>query len=186
VERTTTGAKPVNASPRPRRTSSATAQKPRITTIVVGLDGSASSDAALRLGIEIARGLGSKVIAVHAVDVPSDYPELNRQRMTFDDAWRKTMKSVFENEWCRPLVESGVQYRAIIKEGRAAKVILSVAAREQGSVIVTGRRGRGKVAELVLGSVSNELVHSATVPVVVTEPAGNRGRRRWGSGWTRY
>jgi nucleotide-binding universal stress UspA family protein len=152
----------------------------------VGIDGSASSEAALRLGIEIASALGCKVIAVHAVDVPSDYPELNRQRMTFDDAWRKTMRSVFENEWCRPLVESGVEYRAVIKEGRAAKVLAAVAARERSAVIVTGRRGRGKVAEVVLGSVSHELVHSATVPVLVTEPATNRGRRRWGSGWTRY
>ncbi len=156
-----------------------------IKAIVVGLDGSASSEAALELAIVIARGLASEVIAVHAIDVPSDYADLKRQRAAFHDGWLRSMCSIFENEWCRPLIRSGIPYRALIADGRAARVISTIAEREKAGLIVTGRRGRGRVAELVLGSVSNELVHSATLPVVLTEPAVNRGRRRVGSGWTR-
>ena len=177
----------MSATPTARRRKSAAPgpPKPAIPVIVVGLDGSASSEAALNLAIVIARGVGARVTAVHAIDVPSDYPELKRQRAEFHDGWLRSMRGIFENEWCKPLIDSGLRYRAIMEQGSAARAISRVAVRERAGLIVTGRRGRGKVSELVLGSVSHELVHASKLPVLVTEPAVNEGRRRVGSGWTR-
>jgi nucleotide-binding universal stress UspA family protein len=82
------------------------------------------------------------------------------------------MKSEFETQWCKGLREAGVGYRMIIEDGRPASVIAQVADRVNADVIVVGRRGRGGVAELVLGSVSHELVLHSKRPILVisTEP----------------
>jgi nucleotide-binding universal stress UspA family protein len=59
-----------------------------------------------------------------------------------------------------------------MEDGRPASVIAQVAESVSADVIVIGRRGRGGVAEIVLGSVSHELVLHSKRPVLVvsTDP----------------
>jgi nucleotide-binding universal stress UspA family protein len=142
----------------------------KIKRIVVGLDGSADSQAALKWAIAMAKGMGSTVTAVYAIDLPSFYPEPYAMPLQFHDGWRKTMRMEFEERWCKPLREARVRYRAAMEDGRAASVISRVAEAEGADIIVVGRRGRGGVAELLLGSVSHELVLRSRIPLLVIEP----------------
>jgi nucleotide-binding universal stress UspA family protein len=125
----------------------------RIRRIVVGLDGSGSSAAALKWALRMARGMGSQVIAVYAIDIPVYFPQPYGTPVQYDEEWQAAMQSEFENKWCKPLKASGVRYRAVMEDGRAASVIAAVADRENADVIVVGKRGRGGVAELLLGGV---------------------------------
>ena len=43
--------------------------------IVVGVDGSESSAAALKWAVRMAKGMGSQVIAVYAIDIPTYFPQ---------------------------------------------------------------------------------------------------------------
>ena len=138
-----------------------------IRRIAIGVDGSKSSAAALKWAIRLAKGMGSQVIAVYALDIPVYLLEPYDIPIQFDDEWRAAMKSDFENKWCKPLKVAGVRYRAVMEDGRAATVIAGAAERENADVIVVGRRGRGGVAELLLGSTSHELVLHSTRPVLV-------------------
>jgi len=149
----------------------------KIKRIVVGLDGSADSQAALHWALEMAKGMGSTVIAVYAVELPSFYPE-PAVTLQFDDGWRKTMRMELEETWCKPLREAGIRYRAVMEDGRAASVISRVAQAEDADIIVVGRRGRGGVAELVLGSVSRALVLRSRIPVLVIEPEPAKRSKR--------
>jgi nucleotide-binding universal stress UspA family protein len=54
-----------------------------------------------------------------------------------------------------------------MEDGRPARVIADVADREDADLVVVGRRGRGGIAELLLGSVSHELTHHCDRPVIV-------------------
>jgi nucleotide-binding universal stress UspA family protein len=141
-----------------------------ISRIVVGVDGSEHSNAAINWAMRMAKGMGSEVIAVFAIAPPVYFdfgymaPVASPQ---FDPGWRAEMKKEFEGQWCKGLRDAGVRYRTIMEDGRAASVIAQVADRVDADVIVVGRRGRGEVAELVLGSVSHELVLHSKRPVLV-------------------
>jgi len=138
-----------------------------IKRIVVGLDGSKQSEGALKWAVRMAMGMGSQVIAVYAVDVPVYFPEPYGTPLQFDEEWRTAMRSEFEDKWCRPLKTSGVRYRTVMEDGRAASVIDDVAERENADIVVVGRRGRSGAAELLLGSVSHALVLHSKRPVLV-------------------
>ena len=139
--------------------------------IVVGLDGSRSSAAALKWAVRMAKAMGAQVTAVYAIDVPTYFPQPYGTPVQFDEEWRAAMKSDFENKWCKPLKVSGVRYRTLMEDGRAASVIAAVADREKADVVIVGRRGRGGVAELLLGSASHELVLHSKRPVLVISAA---------------
>ena len=145
-----------------------------IRRIVVGVDGSKNGAAALGWAIRMAKGMGSRITAVYAIDFPVYYPEPYGVPLQFDEDWREAMRGEFENKWCRALKASGVRYRTVIGEGRPASVISDVADRERADVIVVGRRGRSAVVELVLGSVSHELALHAHRPVLLIEPTRSR------------
>jgi nucleotide-binding universal stress UspA family protein len=140
--------------------------------IVVGVDGSAHADAALAWAIRMAKGMSSEVIAVYAVDIPVWIAGYGAEAAPvvppqFDPEWRAEMKREFEEEWCRPLKDSGVRYRSVMADGNAATVIHAVAEQEDADIVVVGRRGRGGFAELLLGSVSHALVLHSKRPVLV-------------------
>lgn len=141
-----------------------------IKRIVVGVDGSPHAAAAMRWAIAMAKGMGPEVIAVFAISPPVYYDTGllgSTVPMQYDETWRAGMKREFEDEWCAPLRESGVQYRTLLANGRAASVIGRVADEVDAEIVLVGRRGRGGVAELLLGSVSHELVLHSKRPVLV-------------------
>jgi nucleotide-binding universal stress UspA family protein len=160
-----------------------------IKRIVVGVDGSEHADAALEWAVRMAKGMGSEVIAVFAISPPIYFdtgfgpPIIPPQ---FDKSWRAEMRQEFERSWCKRLREAKVRYRTVMENGRPASVLTEVADRNDAAVILVGRRGMGGVAELLLGSVSHELVLHSKRPVLVVstaldakpgEPSAARRRR---------
>jgi nucleotide-binding universal stress UspA family protein len=74
-----------------------------------------------------------------------------------------------EQDWCQPLADAGIAFRAVIVDG-GPEALIALAASVQADILVVGRRGRGGFAELVLGSFSHHLVHHSTHPVLVVPP----------------
>jgi len=140
-----------------------------IETIVVGVDGSEQSGEALGWAVRMAQGMGSEVIAVFAIDFPVWFAEsyVTTPPPQFDPEWRRGMQQAFEERWCKPLKDAGVKFRTMMEDGRPASLINDIADRLNADLIVLGRRGRGGVAELVLGSVSHELVLHSKRPVLL-------------------
>ena len=141
-----------------------------IERIVVGLDGSEQARAALDWAIRLARTAGAEVIAVYAARPV--YPNAGALSKPGPDS---LARAKFRTEWCKALPKAGVRYQTFVEEGRPASVITGIADRVDADVIVVGRRGRGGVAELLLGSVSNELTHRGARPVLVISRASRAG-----------
>jgi nucleotide-binding universal stress UspA family protein len=69
----------------------------------------------------------------------------------------------------------GLRLESAILRGRPATVLVEEAATSGADVMIVGSRGQGTIAELVLGSVSAEVVEHAACPVLVARtPAVRR------------
>jgi nucleotide-binding universal stress UspA family protein len=138
--------------------------------IVVGVDGSEASRAALRWAIAEARRREASVEAVHAWQVPyvggdpylagGFYPGL------IETAGRDTLQQAIDAEDTSALARP---VEPIVAAGGAASALLDAA--KDADLLVVGSRGRGGFTSLVLGSVSHHVAHHATCPVVVMPAA---------------
>ncbi len=137
--------------------------------IVVGLDGSAQSAAALEWAIGFARAFSAEVVAVHAIPFLAYAVDFYGMALPiqYDPEWAAEMKRQFEQEWCKPLRDSGLPYRMVLKDGRPASLIAETAESVDADLVVVGRRGLGGVAEVLLGSVSHELSLHCKRPVLL-------------------
>lgn len=132
--------------------------------IVVGVDGSESSKAALRWAIRQAKLTGESVDAVIAWRIPSSYgwapypvsmPDLE------GDAKSVLIAALAEVS----ALEPDVLVRPIVTEGNAAEALLRAA--KGADLLVVGSRGHGEFASALLGSVSMHCVLHAPCPVLV-------------------
>jgi nucleotide-binding universal stress UspA family protein len=132
--------------------------------IVVGVDGSPCSTRALQWACDEAKLTGGEVTAVHAWTYP--YPGrrtgVSEPR---DDMELEAMSEL--RDALEPVVSTtgnGVVVHPRLVEGSAVTALLDEAA--DADLLVVGSRGRGGLAAMMLGSVSNAVVHHATCPVV--------------------
>ncbi|MEU3980857.1 universal stress protein [Streptomyces sp. NPDC026672] len=135
--------------------------------VVVGVDGSPSSHAALRWAVRYAGLAGGTVDAVAAWElagmygwsapaVDTDFDEENaRQRLTRELA-----------EALGP--EGAGAVRPLLVRGNPVDVLLR--ASEGAGALVVGSHGRGGFARALLGSVSQHLAQHANCPVVIVRP----------------
>ncbi|HEX6451202.1 MAG TPA: universal stress protein [Trebonia sp.] len=131
--------------------------------IVVGIDGSEQSKAALRWAIEQARLTGAAVDAVTAWRFPASYG-LSVVAADLDVEGEAT-KMLSETVADVVRGTSEVPIRQLAGEGPPAEVLLNTA--KGADLLVVGSRGRGGFTSAVLGSVSLACVLHATCPVLV-------------------
>ncbi|MET0765943.1 MAG: universal stress protein [Blastococcus sp.] len=130
--------------------------------IVVGVDGSPSSERALRWAAQQARMTGQELHAVMSWNVPVPHDEpLTGEFDWGGDAAGALMKTV-ENVLGEPDARQVVPH---VTQGHPAKVLMDAA--RNADLLVVGSRGHGGFASLLLGSVSQHVIAQATCPVVV-------------------
>ncbi|MFD8750373.1 universal stress protein [Kitasatospora sp. NPDC059577] len=131
--------------------------------IVVGIDGSAPSKAALRWAVGQAVLTGASVHAVAAWEYPSLY---GWSAPMVDDGFERTAGRTLSAEIDEVLgPERPVAVRESLVLGHAAEVLLDAA--EDADLLVLGSRGRGTFARTLLGSVSARCAVYGSCPVVI-------------------
>jgi nucleotide-binding universal stress UspA family protein len=139
--------------------------------IVVGVDGSPGSRAALRWAVGQAALGGGVVDAVMAWQISAElqsfartpvYAEEPGWAATFAADAKKTLEAVVSDE-VEPADSQRVTSRVV--NGHPAEVLLEASA---GAVLlVVGHRGHGAFADALLGSVGQYCVQHAPCPVLV-------------------
>ena len=132
--------------------------------IIVGIDGSGSSSAALDYACRRAETTGETVVAIHGfhVHAPST------------DVWAAAPRSVDTSDRERLLAESVAGVREDHPDVRLEQEVVAVPpgrcladASASASLVVVGSRGLGWFSGLLLGSVSQAVLHRATCPVAI-------------------
>lgn len=138
---------------------------PRNGYVLLGTDGSPASELATEIAFDEASRRGVDLVAIHAW---SDAAVVE----VFDIDW-----PAVEGEAQRSLAESlaGWQERypdvcvhRVVARDRAARHLIDKA--DGAQLVVVGSHGRGGLSRMLLGSVSNAVLHAVRVPIIVARP----------------
>lgn len=115
------------------------------------------------------KGAGAQeVIVLHVIDekelqvlsrVPDQYLPITAQ---MEKEIAKEMAAVEED-----MTAEGFHVKITVKTGKPFTEIMKTAAEEKTSIIVLGSHGRSNIREMLMGSVSENVIRHAKVPLLV-------------------
>jgi nucleotide-binding universal stress UspA family protein len=150
--------------------------------ILVALDHSSQQPAVFQEALALAKAMNAQLLLLHVITLeetdillPSLYPYsptvsqgmidlYNQQREELQNRGLNLLKAL-EAE----ATAAGVTTEFTQNLGSPGQVICTLARNYRADAIVMGRRGHSKMSELVLGSVSNYVLHHAPCSVVVIQ-----------------
>ena len=138
--------------------------------ILVAIDGSEIADRALEAACRLAQLSAAEIILVNVErGFPADDVEpLNiSQTPTIDEVLYASSEKLLARAAAKAKTLDVTNIRTHSGLGDPAGCILDLATEEKPDLIVVGRRGRGQLAGLLMGSVSQKLVSSAPCQVLV-------------------
>jgi nucleotide-binding universal stress UspA family protein len=130
-------------------------RKTKIRKILVPIDGSLREEKALQEASVIAEASGSQVLLLHVQEksMLKIRPEINEIGFQILDQATKKMK------------ETNVEQKLV--SGDPAKMIIQTAEQQDFDLIIISSGDIGTIRGMLLGSVSDHMLHHATVPVLL-------------------
>ena len=135
--------------------------------ILVATDGSEKNRTAVDKALEIARECRSTLYAVYVIDEsmlsssPADV-SLEAVYSTLKSEGDQAVKRVKE-------MAKDVPVEEVVLSGKAAREIVSFAAKQKIDLIVIGTQGKTGLQRLLLGSVAESVIRTADCPVLVVK-----------------
>jgi nucleotide-binding universal stress UspA family protein len=138
---------------------------PQHAPVLVGIDGSPASELATEIAFDQASHRGVELIALHAW---SDVPAFDLEGLDWS-----ALVSAEESSFAERLAGYQERYPSVTVQqvvvcDQPARQLIERA--ESAQLVVVGRHGRGGFDRLMLGSVSNTILHSVRIPVIVARP----------------
>lgn len=136
--------------------------------VVVGVDGSPASTAALRFALEEARRRKARLVALHAWSYPAGSILAVFTKLPTPKELAAAARATSERLIAEAGGPGGVEVELLAPEGHGAEALLAAA--HDADLLVVGDRGGGHGA-LRLGSVSHACAQDAACPVVIVPSA---------------
>ena len=135
-------------------------------TIVLALDGSEGSRRALPVATELAKRDGAKIVIVHVDEriVGKGGGDIHADEAAIQAEVRKHAEEL-QSEG----IETTVEMRDVMVGG-PAHPIAEIADEVGADLIVVGTRGHTGISGIMLGSVTQRLLHLARQPVLAVPP----------------
>jgi len=141
--------------------------------ILIPTDGSKIARRAIKAGVALAKKLGAKVTAYYALDAlsPLVYGEgyiIDAATLQAFDQRARELGRKYVAEVAKAARAAGVGCEVIItKPATPAEGIIAAAKKTKCDVIFMASHGRGGLAALVLGSVTQKVLAHSKIPVLV-------------------
>ena len=147
--------------------------------VVVGVDRSEGSRAALRHAAMEAAAHGAELVVVHAWEPAFEHVHGTQTTTVLRDCALHSAAVLLDDVLSQARAERGWAVHRVTArpvQGEAAAVLL--AAVREGDLLVVGKHRGELVRRLLLGSVSSRVLRAARCPVVVVPAPRRRARRR--------
>lgn len=147
----------------------------KLGSILVAVDGSPHSERALGWAIDLARknSAGLTIISVIPILAPT-YGGIGYVPQSVVESQSDYFRNVAEQAAARARTAGIGLVTVEVEEGGVAEAILDYVVRHPMDLVVIGNRGLGVGGRVLLGSVSDAVVHHATCPVLVVRAPNER------------
>ena len=137
--------------------------------LLVAVDLSESTQIIVKKAEEIAKPLSAKVWILHTVELDPDVLEFKADPKTVREALAKNFHR--EHRQIQKIAErlrkTGLKTTALLVHGATVDTILKEASKLAVDMIVVGSHGRSAMYQLLLGSVSEGILHRSRCPILV-------------------
>ena len=141
--------------------------KKKISKILVPLDGSKNSIRGLETAITLARSCGATMTGFYSIYAPShsEFKGVGSVEKSFNKEVKKFME-----EAKTLAAQNGIVFKDKIARGEIGYNIIKAAhGKTKFDMIVMGSRGRSNTKEIFFGSVSNYVIHTSKIPVLIVK-----------------
>jgi nucleotide-binding universal stress UspA family protein len=137
--------------------------------ILVAVDGSEAARRAVNLALLLAQSLGREVVLAHVMSAPLPLPgtELVPDFHGLLEQFRRERGTTLLAEELARLPVADLRAKTALLDGEPASALAQAAEEHDALLVVAGRRGRGRVARVLLGSVSSRLVQICERPTLI-------------------
>jgi nucleotide-binding universal stress UspA family protein len=135
--------------------------------ILIATDGSAGSGLALEQGLSLAADSGATVTVAYVKQPPSSFLGEPHYQDSISEEADHARGVITDAKLRATRYDAQVDYEVV--EGDPVDAILAFARSRNADLIVVGSRGLGAMKGLVLGSVSNAILHQSDRPVLVAK-----------------
>lgn len=141
-----------------------------MSSVLVGVDGSAASRRAVEWAARTATAEGLPLIVAHVIpwsrysfQTPSDNAERHTRR--------NEELAAATSQLVEPLTElatqNGASTRSLVRHGNPVDTLLDIVPEEGVGLVVVGRTGDTSLRDKVFGGTAQHLAHTCPVPLVV-------------------
>jgi nucleotide-binding universal stress UspA family protein len=139
-------------------------------TLLVPVDFSEPSDAAVELAKSLVKKLGhGRVVLAHAYYIPAELQQYVGRSDGFVEKIARGVTRELEKA-VSALQAAGISAEFVTAEGTPERVILDLAKSKKADLIALGTHGRRGLSHLLLGSVAERVLRLAEVPVLTVRP----------------
>jgi nucleotide-binding universal stress UspA family protein len=137
--------------------------------ILIGVDLSDSTEKVVKIAMELAKALSARVWLLHVAEPDPDFVGFEAGPQSVRDSLSKTFHVVHcqIQEIADRFRTAGLDATALLVQGETAGAILKEASKLGVDMIVVGSHGRGAMYHLVVGSISEGVLHNSECPILV-------------------
>ncbi len=141
----------------------------KLNNILVPIDGSKESICACKWACTIAQGTGATITLLHVVDLNLKMTSFDRVSMSgyVPESIKKQGEDLLAAY--RSHMPQELPIKQVLQAGSPHQTIVAVAEEVQPDWIIMGSRGASNLKEIVMGSVSQYVLHHVSCPVMIVK-----------------
>lgn len=137
--------------------------------ILACIDLSESTEKVVKTAAEIAKAVSAKLWLLHIAEPEPDFIGFDVGPQSVRDSFSKKFRQEHRQiqDIADKLRKEGIDTTALLIQGSTVESILAKASKLSADMIVVGTHGRGAMYQLLVGSVSEGILHEAECPTLI-------------------